>query len=298
MILVIGGTGFVGSNLIQRMRREGLPVRAVVRDIDKAEALADLGVQVVPGNISDEASLGKAMAGIERVVHLVGIIQEAPGVTFSAVHVAGTRNLVEAAKKAGVRHFFYQSALGSRPGAKSEYHKTKWQAEELVRASGIPYTILRPSLIYGPGDQFTLRLAEIIKLSPILPIIGSGKSKVQPISIEDVVSCIVKAMIGDSFLNEIYEIGGPEQLTYEEVIRAIAAAMGLSRPAIHVPMLFMRPAARMLEAVLPTPPVTSDQLIMMQEDNVCSLQDIRDAFGIEPVKFEEGIRKFIKKTTS
>jgi NADH dehydrogenase len=197
-----------------------------------------------------------------------------------------------------VRHLFYQSALGARPGAKSEYHKTKWQAEELVRASGIPYTVLRPSLIYGPGDQFTLRLAEIIRQSPVLPVIGSGKSRVQPISIDDVVSCIVKAVSSEAFLNESYEIGGPEQLTYEEVTRAIAGAMGIRRPAVHVPMLFMRPMARVLETVLSKPPVTTDQLIMLREDNVCSMRDIREVFGIEPVKLREGLKKFIKKAVA
>jgi NADH dehydrogenase len=298
MILITGGTGFVGSHLIQRMRKEGLPVRAVVRVPDKAQALKDLGVEVVAGDISDKASLEKAAAGIERVIHLVGIIQEAPGATFKSVHVEGTRNLIEAAKRAGVRHFFYQSALGTRPGAKSEYHKTKWEAEELVRASGIPYTILRPSLIYGPGDEFTLRLAEIIKQSPMLPVIGSGKSKIQPIYIGDVVSCIVKAVTCDSCLHDIYEIGGPEQLTYEEVMRAIAEAMGIRRPAVHVPMLFMKPMARVLETVLTKPPVTTDQLIMLQEDNVCSMQDIREAFSIEPIKFREGLKKFIRKAAA
>jgi uncharacterized protein YbjT (DUF2867 family) len=296
MILVIGGTGFVGSHLVRRMRGNGLSVRVVARNPDKAHALADQGVEVVPGDISDKASLEKAAAGSERIIHLVGIFQEAPGVTFKNVHVEGTRNLVEAARKAGVRQFFYQSAVGARPGAKSEYHKTKWQAEELVRASGIPYTILRPSLIYGPGDQFTLRLAEIIRQSPVLPVIGSGKSKVQPIAIDDVVSCIVKAIASDAFLNESYEIGGPEQLTYEEVTRAIAGAMGIRRPAIHVPMLFMRPMTRVLETVLPKPPLTTDQLIMLQEDNVCSMRDIREVFGIEPIKFQEGLKKFIRKT--
>ena len=175
MILVTGGTGFVGSHLIQRMCKEGLPVRAVARSPDKVQALKDLGVEVVKGDVSDKASLEQATAGVERVIHLVGIIQESPGETFHGVHVDGTRNLLEAAKKNNVRGFFYQSALGARPNAKSEYHKTKWEAEELVRASGIPYTILRPSLIYGSGDRFTIRLSEMIRLSPLLPVIGSGK---------------------------------------------------------------------------------------------------------------------------
>jgi uncharacterized protein YbjT (DUF2867 family) len=294
MILVTGGTGFVGSHLIGKMSEAGLAVRALVRDLAKARALKEQGVEVVAGDISDKAALEKAAQGAERIIHLVGIIQEASGATFKSVHVDGTRNLLEAAKKAGVRHFFYQSALGSRPGAKSEYHKTKWEAEELVRASGIPSTILRPSLIYGSGDQFTLRLAELIKLSPVLPVIGSGKAKVQPISIDDVVSCIVKAVTCDSCLNEIYEIGGPEQLTYEEVTRAIAEILGIRRPVVHLPLFFIKSAARLFETTLPKPPVTMDQLIMIQEDNVCGMRDIRDAFGIEPVRFSEGLKKFMR----
>lgn len=294
MILVTGGTGFVGSHLIKRMRQEGLPVRAIVRDLDKAWALNNLGVDVVKGDVSDTDSLEKATIGVERIIHLVGIIQEAAGATFQRVHVDGTRNLLEAARKSGVRHFFYQSALGTRPNAKSEYHKSKWAAEELVRASGISFTILRPSLIYGPGDQFTIRLSEMIRLSPVLPIIGSGRSKVQPIFIDDVATCIMTAVTSDCCLNEIYEIGGPDQLTYEEVTVAIADAMGVKRPTLHLPLFFMKSMATVLKAVLPKPPVTTDQLIMLQEDTVCTMRDIRDAFGIEPLGFREGLEKFIR----
>jgi NADH dehydrogenase len=150
-------------------------------------------------------------------------------------------------------------------------------------------------LIYGPGDQFTSRLSEAIRLSPVLPVIGPGISKVQPIYIEDVVSCIVQAVTSDCCLNEMYEIGGPEQLTYEEVTRQIAGAMGARRPAMHIPLLFMKAAAKVFESALPRPPVTTDQLIMLQEDNVCSLRDIRDAFGLEPMPFRDGLKKFIRK---
>lgn len=293
-MLITGGTGFVGGHLVHRLRQDGLSVRAMVRNPAGARKLKDLGVEVVAGDIADKDSLDASTKGVERVIHLVGIIQEAPGVTFRGVHVEGTRNLLEAAKRAGVRHFFYQSALGARPGAKSEYHKTKWEAEELVRQSGIPYTILRPALIYGSGDLFTIRLSDMLKTSPVMPIIGSGSSKIQPIYIDDVVECISKVIKGDAYLHEIYELCGPEQLSYEEVTYAIAEAMGLRRPALHIPLLLLKPAARILEAVLPKPPVTTDQLIMLQEDNVCVMSDIRDAFGIEPMAFRDGLKKFIK----
>jgi NADH dehydrogenase len=293
MILVTGGTGFVGSNLIRRLRKEDIAVRTLARNAVKAQALKDIGVDVVEGSLADTTALEHAVEGCVRVVHLVGIIQETRGATFHDVHVEGTRNVLAAAKKAGVRHFFHQSALGTRAGAKSAYHRTKWEAEELVRASAIPFTILRSSLIYGPGDQFTMRLSELIRRSPVLPVIGSGNSRIQPIFIDDLVACIAKAVTSDSFFNEMYEVGGPDQLTYEEVTEAIADALGVRRPTVHMPLFLVRNAARVLESLLPAPPVTTDQLIMLQEDNVCSMRDIRDAFGIEPIKFREGLKKFI-----
>ncbi len=295
MILVTGANGFVGSHLVKRLRQEGLKVRAVVRTSAKAQALADLGAEVVSGDINDPPSLTAAAAGTDRVIHLVGIIQEAPGVTFTGVHVEGTRNLLEASKKAGVRHFVYQSALGARPDAKSRYHRTKWEAEQLVKESGVPFTILRPSLIYGPGDLFTIRLSEMIRLSPVLPVIGSGRSKVQPISIEDVASCIVKILAGGPHLGKTYEIGGPEQLTYEEVTKDIAGVLGVKRPTVHLPMFFIGPMAKLAETFLPKPPVTTDQLIMLQEDNVCDMRDIRESLGVDPVRFREGLSRFLGK---
>jgi uncharacterized protein YbjT (DUF2867 family) len=296
MILVTGATGFVGRHLNERLRKDNLPVRGLVRTPEKAQALRDLGVEAAVGDIADAVSLEAAMQGCKKIIHLVGIIQEAPGVTFKGVHVDGTRNLLDTAKKAGVRHFVYQSALGTRPNARSQYHRTKWEAEELVRASGIPFTILRPSLIYGPGDLFTIRLSEMIRLSPVVPVIGSGRSRIQPIFIDDVTECIRKIVTSDSYLNEMYEIGGPEQLTYEEATTMIAEVSGVKRPMVHMPMLFMKPMARMLQTILPRPPVTTDQLIMLQEDNICSMRDIREVFGIEPVKFREGLAKFLGKT--
>lgn len=294
MILVTGGTGFVGKYLVHRLRAENVPVRVLVRNPGRAEPLRGLGVELVTGDVSDKKSLESAARGAERVVHLVGIIQEGPGSSFQDVHVDGTRNVVDAAQNAGVRHFFYQSALGTRPGAKSTYHRTKWQAEEAVRASSIPFTILRPSLIYGPGDQFTIRLSEMIRIAPVIPVIGSGKSKVQPIFIDDVVSCIVKTVTSEAFVNEIFEVGGPDQLTYEEVTTAIADAMGVKRPTLHMPLTLIRSMARVFEAFLPKPPVTTDQLIMLQEDNICSMRDIREAFGIDPIGFRDGLNRFLR----
>ncbi len=294
MILITGGTGFVGRHFVQRARAEGIAVRALIRDPRKAQALKNLDVDLVQGDISDKSALESAAVGADSVVHLVGIIQEAPHVTFQDIHVEGTRSVLNAAQASGVRFFLYLSALGARPDAASTYHKTKWGAEELVRKSGIPFSIVRPSLIYGNNDGFTTRLTEAIKLSPFLPIIGSGQSRVQPISIDDVVSCMLKAVTDRAVLNATYEIGGPEQLTYQEITVALANAMGIHRPVLHLPLPLMRVAARLLELALPVPPLTTDQLTMLQENNICDMRDIREVFRVEPVTFREGLAALFK----
>lgn len=298
MILVTGGTGFVGGHLIRRLRQNGLPVRAVVRNPDKEAALRALGAETVPGDVRDRSSLEAAARGCETVIHLVGIIQEAPGQTFEGMHVGGTRNMLEAARKNGIRRFIHMSALGTRPEARSSYHKTKWAAEELVRAAGMAWAILRPSLIYGPGDKFTLQMSGMLKLSPVVPVIGSGTSKVQPIYIDDVVTCLARLASDETLRGRVYEIGGPEQLTYTELLEAIARALGLRRPTVHLPLAFMKPVARVLETVLPNPPVTTDQILMLQEDNLCSLKDLREVFGVDPLPLRNGLSRFLAEPES
>jgi uncharacterized protein YbjT (DUF2867 family) len=296
MILITGAGGFVGGHLIERLRKEGIAVRALVRTLSKAQKLRDLGAEIAEGDIGDPASLDGAMQGCDSVIHLVGIIQEGRGFTFRSVHVEGTAKVLAAAKKGGAKRFLYQSALGTREHAQSEYHRTKWEAEQLVKASGIPWIILRPSLIYGPGDQFTLRLADAIRLSPVLPVIGPGTFRVQPVFIDDMTACLAKAVAEDAFLNRTLSVCGPEQLSYEEVTRAVADALGIRRPTVHLPLFFMRAMAMAAETVLSRPPITTEQLLMLQEDTVCEGSDVRDAFGIEAVKFGQGLEKFMRKT--
>jgi len=291
LILVTGATGFVGRHLVAHLRKQGAPVRCLVRTPGKAGALAELGAEVVPGDILAPDTLEKAAAGVQRVVHLVGIIQERGTATFDAIHVEGTRNLLEACRGKGIRCFLYQSALGTRPDARSRYHQTKWQAEELVRASGLPYTISRPSLIYGRGDDFTTRLVRALRMAPVALVPGPGTAKLQPLFIEDLVRCLHRMLVDPGFLGETVEMGGPEQLTLDRVIQAIARAVKRPRPLCHLPVGLLRPAAAIMEALLPTPPLTRDQLVMLQEDNVCAVDSVARRFGFDPVGFEQGLAR-------
>lgn len=295
MILITGGTGFVGSHLIKRLIDEGQKVRCVVREgSKKIERIKGLGAEIVHGDVTDADSLTDACKGIDTIVHLVGIIQEEKGMTFQSIHVDGTRNLVNAAKKNNVKLFYYQSANGADKEGAVAYYRTKAEAEEIVKNSGLDYIIFRPSLIYGNGDEFVLRLKKIIHDAPIIPIIGSGESRLQPIFIDDLVACLIKAITTLQLKNRTFCIAGPEQIKFKDVVIRIADAMAIKRPSFHVPVFFMRPAAMIMETLLPKPPVTVDQITMLQMDNICDIKEMRNVFNIEPISFNEGLRRFLK----
>lgn len=295
MILIAGGTGFVGSHLVSRLINEGHKVRCVVREgSSKIGRIKDLGVEIAAGDISDPASLDNACKGIDTVIHLVGIIQEQKGMTFQSIHVDGTKNLINAAKKNNVRLFYYQSANGADKNGRTAYYRTKAEAEEIVKASGLDYIIFRPSLIYGKGDEFVLRLTKIIREAPVIPIIGSGESRLQPIFIDDLITCLIKAITTPQFKSRTFCVAGPEQIRFEDIINRIADVVGIKKSKFHIPVALMRPAAMIMEALLPKPPVTWEQIIMLQGDNVCDIKEMKEVFGIEPVPFNEGLLKVFK----
>jgi uncharacterized protein YbjT (DUF2867 family) len=292
MVLVTGSTGFVGRHLVKGLTGAGHKVRGLVRKGSPVGVIKD-GVELIEGDIGDLDSLIRAAKGCTAVIHLVGIIQPGPGYTFKSVHVEGTRNVLQAAKEAGtVKHFIYQSALGTREGAVSEYHKTKYIAEGLTKGSGLKFTITRPSIIVGSGDGFTTRMSEIIRLMPVVPIIGQGKGRLQPIYIDDLVQVFLRILKNPAYFGRTLELGGPEQLTFNETIDKLKEALGSRKPTVHVPVCMVRPMVKVMEFVLPRPPVTNDQLIMLEEDNICSMGDM-DGLGIKPISFREGLKKFI-----
>jgi len=193
-VFLTGGTGFVGRAVVQALRASGCAVRCVVRRGSERDLQGLGAIERIEGDIMARESLEQGLEGCDAVIHLVGIIREQPAarVTFERVHTQGTVNVLEAAAAVGIRRYIHMSALGTRAGAHSRYHQTKWAAEEAVRASTLPWTIFRPSVIYGRGDGFVTLLAGMIERLPIVPVIGSGRQRLQPVPVAQVADAFVR----------------------------------------------------------------------------------------------------------
>lgn len=294
MIVIAGASGFVGGHLADYLRDTGSDIACLARSETAANALLAKGCRVVRADITLPETLDGILHQDDVVIHLVGIIEEKGPATFQAIHVNGTRNLIAEAKRAGVRHFFYQSALGADRESWSGYLRTKAEAEEIVKQSGIPSTIFRPSLIIGPWDGFTKKLMDIIKLSPVLPLPGEGNAKFQPVYIKDWLRCIRRVLDVPENFAGTYDIGGPEYLTYREIVEHLSKAMGYKKPVFSIPMGFMKLSTSILERFLPSPPVTSDQLRLLEQDNIGELDAVERHFGFAPMKFDDMLREFVR----
>lgn len=269
MILVTGGTGFVGSHLVRRLLAGGRPVRCLARAGSGLPAELRDRVEIAIGDIGQPETLGPAMRGAEAVIHLVGIIRETGTSTFDRVHVTGTENMLAAARENGIDRYLHMSALGTRPQAVSAYHRTKWEAEEAVRASGLKYTIFRPAIIFGKGDGFVSLLADLVRKNPVTPIVGSGRSRLQPIWVEDVARCFGDSLDHDETIGQCYELCGPEALTYEQIVDLLQETLGAKKLKVHLPVPLVRMGSRMLQAFGFTAPITGDQLQMLSEEMLC-----------------------------
>jgi uncharacterized protein YbjT (DUF2867 family) len=298
MIVITGATGFVGQEVVKQARADGHAVRAIVRDpkAKRARALVEKsGVELFHGNVIYAPSLEGSMEGAKCVIHLVGIIHEWKENTFQRVHTEATMNVVVAAKKAGVKRYLHMSALGTRADARSRYHQTKWVAEEEVRKSGLVWTIFRPSVIYGPGDQSITVLSKVLRRAPFVPVLGDGHSKIQPVSVENVAKSFVSAIKNDGTVGKTYDLCGPEDFTWNELYDKLLTFYGLRKPKVHLPLPFARVIASVVEKMLAMPPFNRDQLLMVQEDNIGDPKPAERDFSLQRETFEQGIARYLKR---
>jgi len=290
-IFIAGGTGFVGGHVVRALLERGHQLTLLVHRRGRKQA----GVEQVEGDITSPESFAGAVAGCDALINLVGIIREFPGrgISFERLHVQATANMVAAAVDAGVPRYLQMSALGTRPEAVSQYHRTKFLAEETVRASGLAWTIFRPSLIYGPQDAFVNMLADQLRLSPVFPVIGNGRYRLQPIHADDVARCFALALEMPETVGGCYELCGSDRLTFVELLDAVAAAMGRKAPLKPLmPLPLIRPLVRLLQR-LPGFPITLDQLQMLLEESICD-GGWREQFGVPPRDFRRSIGEYLR----
>lgn len=288
-IFVTGATGYVGGNL--RKELAGRPLRLLVRDLERASGFRSDAVELVRGDVTDAASLRGAMDGCEAAVHLVGIIAEEGGATFDGVIRAGTEHLVAEAQRAGLKRLVHMSALGATDDPRFPYLHAKHRAEQAVQASGIPWTIFRPSVIFGPGDEFINALAGLVKTFPVVPVVGDGRSRFMPVAVAEVAAAFRRALDDPATAGQIFELGGAKVYAYEEMLDVIGAKLGKKKRKLHVPVGLMMPIVK-LSKPLPKairPPVTEEQLKMLALDNSSAHSATARLIGREPLRFEDGI---------
>ena len=285
-ILVTGATGYIGRHLVARLIAAGETPRCLVRPGGARQGLPQTQVTFFEGDITQPSSLAPALRGVEVVMHLAAVVanvKQTGAVNYQRINETGTANLVRAAREAGVRHFIHMGGINTVPGAPNSYIRTRYNGEQHVKESGIPYSILQPSVLFGSGSAFFSTLADLVKKAPAVPVPGDGRLRFQPIWVEDVVTCLLR-LLAEGGRNETIPVGGPAQFTYDELLRLICKTVGKQRPLIHVPLFLVRPGAAVMEAVLPRPPLTPAALELFSSglDNITTLNAVPDRFGFQP----------------
>ena len=282
LVLVTGATGFLGRRVVPELLARHHEVRCLVHTPGSERLLDQGGIDIHYGSITDRESLNHAMHGVQSVVNLVGIIRPRRGVSFDQMHRSGTANVVEAAKEAGAREIVQVSAMGATTDPKYPYLSTKRLGELAVAGSGLEYVILRPSVIFGRGDEFLTPLAGLVRLGPVVPVIGDGRNRMQPVAVEDVAACVASSVGNSLIRSKTINVGGPQRLSYDDLLEEVALAMGKRIRRVHVPALFALPVVAMMQSLLPRPPITTGQLKMLSIRSVAGNKDVEQAFGFTP----------------
>jgi NADH dehydrogenase len=282
-VAVLGATGFVGSHLVPHLVRGGHAVRAISR---RGRRLPGWGAEVQPlaADVETGAGLGAALAGIDALVHLVAIPREADGRTFEAVNVWGVEHMLTAAHAAGVHRIVHLSVLGVSDDPRLAYLSSKWRGEQLVRQHGSGWVVIRPSILFGPGDGFfNLIKVTLTWWSPgVVAIPGDGRTRFQPLSVDDLAVAIERCLLDAERAGSVYELGGPDYLTYRQIVDAVMRATGKRRLKLNMPVPLIRAITAVTDRVLPAFPVSHDQVASMDRPNYTDLDSFERTFGVKP----------------
>ncbi|MBI4498572.1 MAG: NAD(P)H-binding protein [Chloroflexi bacterium] len=285
LVLVTGGSGMVGRNIVRRLRDEGYRVRVFARRPDRLDLPE---VERVPGDVQDPERLRPAMAGATAVVHTVAVIREGPGATYTGVNVLGTRNVLRAAQEAGIRRFVHIGGVLSSTDPRYRYGYSKWLAEQAVQASALDWTILKPGMIIGDRPSILNRIERTLYLlPPLVALPGTGSSRCQPLWVGDLTAIVVQCLREPRHIRRIYEFGGPEYWTYRQLLEFIMRRQGVRRILVPVPQPLMLLGARLLAALSRDPQVTPVEMQQLFMDNIAARDAVERYFGFRPGRLED-----------
>lgn len=303
-IVVDGATGYVGSHLVAALCENGFDVRCLVhkgaREKD-IEFLKSLKAKVYVADLeNDSAELNSAFAGAETAVHLIGSIAPPKGLTMQDLHVNQTRQLVKMCQQNQIKKVVMVTALGSSSQAESNYHSTKFQAEELLRTSGLNHVILRPSLIFGRqvgtrDSKLVARLIEAIETKPVVPLINGGANLIQPIFIGDLVDALLTVINRDDLVNQTYELGGASVISMKQFVEMLMETLSIKKPLVGLPTPVAVLLATCMEATSRVPLISRDQVRISKNNNVCATNDLSVKLGVEPRHIKAGLNTYKEK---
>lgn len=290
MVLLTGATGFVGRAVLSQLLAQGQPVSCLLRPSKQARQWPEGAVHVSTGILQDLPALRVAMINADTVIHLAGARRKQGQYTAEWINHQGTANVVEAALDTNVQHIIYLSHIHADRNSAYPLLRSKGAAEEVIRASGLSYTILRSSLIFGPHDAFTTVLTMLLKTIPVIfPVVGQGKTRFQPIHVDDVARCLLGCLDAYHLENTVLSIGGPQHLSYEEILEVLMETLHVRRFLVHARLPLMRTLVHFSEGLLPYPPVTREQLDLFSINNATDLGNVPRNFDFEPRRFTENL---------
>jgi len=298
-VLVTGAAGLVGIHTCRELVRNGWKVRAMVRDPARAAMkLGQLSVEFRVGDVRDAGALRSALSGCGAVVHLAAIAIEKKGETYLQSNTAATERLISAARAESVRRIIFMSQNGADSASRFPFLHSKGVAQDSVKSSGLQWTILRPSVIFGPEDEFVNVLGRLIVLSPkIFPLPGGGTARFQPVAVDDIAKVVRLSLEKKETVGKIYDLGGSVPLTLRQMTERILSAMGTTRTLMPVPLSILRPIVALAQRLLPNPPVTSNLLDLLALDNTVANNALTEIFGVTPMPFAGDELSYVRRIT-
>jgi len=299
-VLITGATGLVGIHTCRELSKNGWQLRALIRDPAKAAmVLGQLPVEFRVGDVRDASSLRSSLNGCGAVVHLAAIAIEKKTEKYGETNTAATERIISAARAEGVQRIIFMSQNGADSRSKFPFLHSKGVAQDSVKTSGLRWTVLRPSVIFGPEDQFVNVLGRLIRLTPkVFPLPGGGKARFQPIAVDDVARVIRLSLEKKETVHQSYDLGGPAQLTLKDMTERILTAMGTTRKLVPVSVKVLRPIVALAQRLIPNPPVTPGLLDLLALDNTVSHNALIEVFKVTPTPFAADELQYLRRITA